>query len=111
MTRPQVRGIALDGETRCIHWHSPLDIVAIKMKCCGVYYACKDCHDMLADHVVEVWPKSDFDKNAVLCGACGTELTVRQYLDCANICPACGAGFNPGCRLHRGFYFESSSSP
>jgi uncharacterized CHY-type Zn-finger protein len=43
--RPPIRGIELDAQTCCAHWYSPRDIVAIKMKCCGVYYACKDCHD------------------------------------------------------------------
>jgi uncharacterized CHY-type Zn-finger protein len=107
MTRPQVRGIDLDGETRCTHWHSPLDIVAIKMKCCGIYHACKDCHDALAGHAIEVWPRAEFDLPAILCGTCGTEMSIRDYLNCADSCPACGAGFNPGCRSHRHFYFQT----
>jgi len=106
VTRPIVRGVDLDAQTRCAHWRSPLDIIAIKMKCCGEYHACKDCHDALADHVAQVWPKSEFDENAVLCGACGTELSIRAYLECGNVCAACGAGFNPGCKLHHHFYFE-----
>lgn len=104
--RPQVAGIDLDAETRCAHYHSALDIVAIKMKCCGVYFACKECHDALADHAAEVWPRSEWDRDAVLCGACGCELTVRQYLDCSNQCPHCASPFNPGCRNHYHFYFE-----
>jgi uncharacterized CHY-type Zn-finger protein len=107
MTRPEIRGIALDGETRCVHWHSPVDIVAIKMKCCGVYYACRDCHDALAGHAIEVWPRAKFGAEAVLCGACGAEMSIRTYLECADGCPTCGAGFNPGCRSHRHFYFET----
>jgi len=107
MTRPEVRGINLDHETRCAHWHSPRDIIAIKMKCCGLFYACKDCHDALAGHSIEVWPRAEFDTLAILCGACGMEMRVRDYLRCADACPACGAGFNPGCRSHRHFYFET----
>jgi uncharacterized CHY-type Zn-finger protein len=106
--RPAVRGVELDPHTRCAHWRSPLDIVAIRMRCCGDYWACKDCHDALAGHPAEVWPRAQFDQQAVLCGACGTELTIRQYLDCANRCPACGAGFNPGCRHHYRFYFQAA---
>jgi uncharacterized CHY-type Zn-finger protein len=106
VTRPDVRGVELDAQTRCAHWHSPLDIVAIRMKCCGEYYACKDCHDSLAGHAGEVWPASQFDAKAVLCGACCMELSIRQYLDCANACPACGAGFNPSCHHHHHFYFQ-----
>ena len=102
----QVRGVDLDRETRCAHWHSQVDIIAIKMKCCGVYYACKDCHDALADHAAQVWPRREWDERAVYCGACGVELTVNQYLECDNVCPSCGAKFNPGCRKHYHFYFE-----
>jgi hypothetical protein len=54
-TLPEVRGVNLDPRTRCEHYHGPTDIIAIKMKCCGVYYACKDCHDALTDHQREVW--------------------------------------------------------
>jgi len=106
VTRPIVRGVDLDAQTRCAHWHSPLDIIAIRMKCCSEFYACRDCHDALAGHTTEVWPKSEFDEKAVLCGVCDSKLSIRQYLDCANICPACGAGFNPSCRHHHHFYFE-----
>lgn len=106
MTHPIVHGVDLDTQMRCAHWHSDLDIIAIKMKCCGVYYACKDCHDALAGHAPQVWPKSEFNETAVLCGGCGTELSIRQYFDCENTCPACGAGFNPGCGRHYHFYFE-----
>jgi uncharacterized CHY-type Zn-finger protein len=108
VTRPTVRGVDLDAQTRCAHWHSTLDVVAIKMKCCGEYYACKDCHDALADHVARVWPASEFDEKAVLCGACGVEFSIRRYFECPDACPVCAAGFNPGCRHHRLFYFESS---
>lgn len=108
--RPDVRGIAVDGETRCAHWRSVLDIVAIKMACCGVYYACKDCHDALAGHEARVWPRARWDETAVLCGVCGGEMSVRQYLGCADRCPSCGAAFNPGCRHHHHFYFERADT-
>ena len=101
-----VRGIGVDEATRCAHWHSPLDVVAIRMKCCGEYYACKDCHDALAGHAIQLWPCGERDTRAVLCGICANEMSIQAYLDCADKCPACGAAFNPGCRLHRQFYFE-----
>jgi uncharacterized CHY-type Zn-finger protein len=106
--RPPVLGIDLDPQTRCAHWRSPLDAIAIKMRCCGSYYACRDCHDALADHPASVWPEAQWDAPAVLCGVCGGELSVRQYLACDNRCPACGAPFNPGCRLHHHLYFETA---
>jgi uncharacterized CHY-type Zn-finger protein len=103
---PSVRGIGVDAQTRCIHYRSRQDVVAVKMKCCGIYYACKDCHDALAGHAIETWPRSEWNEGAVLCGACGAVLTVHQYLECGDTCPACGAPFNPDCRSHHPFYFE-----
>ena len=103
---PEVRGVNLDPETRCGHWAGPTDIVAIKMKCCGVYYACKDCHAALAGHPVKVWPQSEWNEKAILCGACGAELTIHQYLRSGNSCPNCRGQFNPGCRNHYHLYFE-----
>src|SRR5882757_8634021 len=101
-----VRGVEVDAQTRCLHYHSELDIVAIKMACCGVYWACKDCHEALAGHAIAVWGRGEWDARAVLCGACGLEMTIREYMECESRCPGCGAGFNPGCRGHWRFYFE-----
>ena len=109
-SRPNVNGVDLDSQTRCAHYNGPLDIIAIKMKCCGIYYACKDCHDELADHAIEVWPHEQWHQTAVLCGSCATELSVRAYLECSSRCPACRASFNPGCRNHYHFYFETEGS-
>jgi Uncharacterized conserved protein len=107
MPRPEVRGVDLDGQTRCAHYRTAADIIAIKMKCCGVYYACKDCHEALADHPIEVWPRSEWDSRAILCGACGSELTINEYMQSGYHCPRCKAAFNPGCRNHYHLYFES----
>jgi uncharacterized CHY-type Zn-finger protein len=104
--RARVNGIALDLETRCAHYRTQLDVIAIKMKCCGEYYACKECHDAMVDHAIEMWPRSAWDLQAVLCGVCRVEMSIRQYLDCENECPGCQAQFNPGCRNHYHFYFE-----
>jgi uncharacterized CHY-type Zn-finger protein len=103
---PEVRGLELDPQSRCAHWHSPLDIVALKMRCCGVYYACRACHDALADHPAQLWPLAEREMPVVLCGACQAELSIAAYLACDEACPACGAPFNPGCKLHRHLYFE-----
>jgi uncharacterized CHY-type Zn-finger protein len=104
--RPPVMGLDVDAQTRCAHWHSALDVIAIKMRCCQTYYACKDCHDALADHRARVWPRAAWDQAAVLCGVCGLQMSVRGYLDSGNVCPGCAAPFNPGCRLHYHLYFE-----
>jgi uncharacterized CHY-type Zn-finger protein len=105
-TLPRVRGVDLDSQTRCQHYHGPSDIVAIKMKCCDVYYACKDCHSALADHPIEVWPEREWNQHAILCGACGAELTIQEYMESGFQCPNCHEQFNPGCRNHYHLYFE-----
>ena len=107
-THPPVRGVDLDSQTRCAHYHSALDIVAIRMKCCGTYYACKECHDAIAGHALEAWPRKDWDQPAVLCGACRRELSITEYLASESTCPGCKARFNPACRKHYHFYFETS---
>lgn len=103
-------GIQLDRETRCIHYHSALDIIAIKMKCCGAYYACKDCHAALAGHEIELWPRAEWGEKAVLCGRCRTEMTIEEYMASGYRCPACGAQMNPACAKHYHFYFETGPS-
>jgi len=102
-----VHGAQLDAETRCAHWHGPLDIVALKLRCCRTYYACRACHDELAGHVAEVWPAGEWDETAILCGACGTQMSIRAYMAVSDACPACAAPFNPGCRKHHHLYFEA----
>lgn len=104
--RPLVLGLNLDSQNRCAHYHTTLDIIAIKMRCCGEYYACAECHDALAEHHIEVWPREERDQMAVLCGACHTELSINEYLRCDSCCPACGARFNTRCRNHHHLYFE-----
>jgi uncharacterized CHY-type Zn-finger protein len=103
---PEVRGVNVDPQTRCVHYYSAVDVIAIKMKCCGVYYACKDCHAALAGHDIQVWPESEWLQKAVLCGCCRTELSINEYMASEHRCPACGAEFNPGCKKHYRFYFE-----
>jgi len=101
-----VFGKSVDEQTRCVHWHSQLDIIAIKFKCCDKYYPCFSCHEEEADHEHQVWPKSEFDQKAILCGACGHELSIKEYMASDNTCPHCEASFNPGCSNHYHLYFE-----
>jgi uncharacterized CHY-type Zn-finger protein len=103
----EVRGVGLDSQSRCIHYKSELDIIAIRMMCCGQYFACKDCHAALVNHPPELWPRDRWQEHAVLCGVCRHELTISEYMACENICPGCGSAFNPGCRNHYHFYFAS----
>ena len=105
-----VKGNVVDEHTRCVHYHSPLDVIAIKFKCCGEYYPCFSCHEETSGHGPQVWPKEEWDNKAILCGMCGHELTIHQYMNSGNLCPVCHAGFNPGCKNHYGLYFQVSST-
>ena len=99
-----VRGVDVDGETRCRHYDGDRDVVAVRFACCETYYPCFRCHGALADHEASVWTAGRFDRRAVLCGVCGTELRIGDYLG-ETACPACEAPFNPGCRNHYHRYF------
>ena len=101
-----VKGKLIDGNYRCVHYHSLLDIIAIKFKCCNVYYPCYYCHHQEADHQAEVWKKNETETKAILCGICKHELTIQQYFTSNNQCPSCRSKFNPNCSKHHDFYFE-----
>ena len=90
----QVKGKLVDEHTRCVHYHSLLDVIAIKFKCCGEYYPCYNCHEEEADHEHEVWKKNEFDSRAILCGVCNNKMTIHEYLACDNHCPSCNALLN-----------------
>src|ERR1035437_3751720 len=100
-----IYGVEVDAQTRCAHYHGDPDIIAIKFKCCGRWFPCYECHSEIADHVAEVWPKGQSDAKAVLCGACGHQLSIREYLTCNSTCPGCESRFNPGCARHYHLYF------
>jgi len=100
-----VLGLDVDPQTRCAHYHSERDIIAIKFKCCGEWFSCHQCHAELAGHPAQVWPKEEFNQHAVLCGNCGRQLTVHEYLQSESACPHCQSQFNPGCAKHHHFYF------
>ena len=110
-----IKGCLVDEFSRCEHWHSEIDVIALKFKCCPtVYYPCYSCHEETtpADHKVEKYDLVvDKDKNLVICGMCKTEMTFDKYrnteedgiLKCYN----CKAHFNPGCKLHYKIYFDN----
>lgn len=101
-----VRGVDLDAQTRCGHYHTELDVIALRFRCCGQWYSCFECHEASADHPAEVWKADERQRHAVLCGVCGHQLTIAEYLACASRCPVCRTAFNPGCASHRHLYFE-----
>jgi len=100
-----VLGVDVDPQTRCTHYHSQRDIIAIKFKCCGEWFSCHQCHAELADHIASVWPRTEFETVAILCGACGHQLTIREYLACESVCPRCRRQFNASCAKHHHLYF------
>jgi uncharacterized CHY-type Zn-finger protein len=103
----EISGVDIDPETRCAHYDEARDIVAIKFKCCGNWFPCHECHAELVGHASIIWPNEDLDVRAVLCGACGYQLSIREYFNCDSVCPHCRRQFNPGCARHYHLYFES----
>jgi len=101
-----IHGTAVNERTQCAHYHSERDIIAIRHKCCGEFYACIHCHNEAANHPAEVWPKAEFQTEAIYCGSCHQTLPVASYLSCNSTCPHCQAAFNPGCANHYHLYFE-----
>jgi uncharacterized CHY-type Zn-finger protein len=106
MANSQVYGKVIDDNTRCEHYHSPVDIIAIKFKCCDRYYPCFQCHQEIADHPAEIWNKDEWDEKAILCGVCKTELSIKEYMDSGEHCPNCRSAFNPNCSKHYHLYFQ-----
>ncbi|WP_369374671.1 CHY zinc finger protein [Promicromonospora sp. Populi] len=102
---PTVHGPTVDDQTRCVHYRTELDVIAIRFACCGRYYPCHLCHDGEADHDSRPWPTGSDHKRAVLCGVCRTELTIAEYRVVPS-CPECSAPFNPRCAAHYPVYFE-----
>ena len=105
-----VYGVDINEQTGCKHYHSTLDIVAIKFKCCGKYYSCHACHAALADHPIERWNLNEFSNTAVLCGACGLEFKICAYVFCNGRCPRCQSLFNPKCKNHWHLYMNLKSN-
>lgn len=102
-----VHGPTVDSQTRCVHYHLPLDIVAIKFKCCGLFYPCYQCHDEESEHETQVWPELELlaGEKVILCGECKSLLDFQEYTATGN-CMSCGAQFNPKCLLHYELYFD-----
>ncbi|MFZ1702632.1 MAG: CHY zinc finger protein [Pyrinomonadaceae bacterium] len=105
----KVNGINVDANTRCEHYHSDIDIIAIKFKCCGQWFPCYECHAAVADHEAKVWTLSEFDTEAILCGNCGEQLSITEYMDGGSACTKCRYPFNPGCSNHYHLYFEQAT--
>ncbi|MBE1513924.1 CHY zinc finger protein [Nesterenkonia halotolerans] len=106
MEEPQVRGAAVDDQTRCRHYAGPLDVVAIRFFCCDRWYPCLTCHQESEEHAISRWPLERRAELALLCGVCRRRFSIEEYL-LADACAQCSAPFNPGCAAHHQFYFET----
>lgn len=102
----EVKGELVDLQTRCKHYHEEVDIVAIKFKCCNTYYPCYRCHNEAVSHPATTWNEDEFNEKTILCGSCGGELTINEYINHQSACPKCGARFNSNCKNHAHLYFE-----
>ncbi len=102
----KVYGQTVDNQTRCVHYHSQLDIIAIKFKCCKKYYPCYECHLESEIHKPQVWSVAEHNQKVILCGVCKHELTIAEYINSGNKCTSCKSNFNPGCSLHYHLYFQ-----
>lgn len=100
---------AIDKETRCEHYHTKNDIIALRFYCCNTYFSCFHCHEKYGCGNASVWPRSYFNRKAILCGECKVELTINAYLNSENLCPSCNAPFNSGCLLHHHLYFDENA--
>ena len=105
----EVFGVGLDDASRCARYATDADVLALRFACCDRFYCCRECHDALADHETELWPRIRFEEAALLCGRCGLRFSVDAYLADAEKCPGCGGAFNPGCRSHHHLYFEAAT--
>lgn len=101
-----VHGLPVDEQTRCAHYSTELDVLAILFPCCGRWYPCHACHEETADHAARPWGAGERETQALLCGRCGRTSSIREYVaTCA--CAHCGGAFNPGCRRHHHLYFDT----
>ncbi|KAK6454226.1 CHY zinc finger-domain-containing protein [Scheffersomyces xylosifermentans] len=116
--RVELRGQLVDSATRCIHYHSQLDIIAIKFRCCEIYYPCYKCHEELAGHPIKRWTREELDREnqwIILCGDCHKQLSFSEYSSSSTrkpdgessmMCIHCLSQFNPKCSLHYDLYFD-----
>ena len=74
-----IYGDLIDKETRCIDYHGPTDIVALKCFACQKYYPCFLCHNRHETHNFQAYPEKLKKDKVVFCGSCQRELTIESY--------------------------------
>ena len=106
----KINGLLVDNESRCQHYHSPLDIVALKCYDCQKYYACYQCHDHIEDHRFRAYPCHIRQDKVVICGVCLHEMTIENYQKSIS-CSHCHSRFNPACSKQTGLVTKETMSP
>ncbi|ABN64492.1 predicted protein [Scheffersomyces stipitis CBS 6054] len=105
-----LRGQLVDEATRCSHYYSDVDVIAIKFRCCRTYYPCYKCHEELAGHEIQRWARAELEEAktpVILCGQCHREWNFMEYAASPEMkCQHCGVQFNPKCSLHYDIYFD-----
>ncbi|ODQ67436.1 CHY zinc finger family protein [Nadsonia fulvescens var. elongata DSM 6958] len=102
----KIHGLLVDDQSRCRHYQSTKDVIALRCGRCDRYYACFQCHNHYeVNHTFVPWPKAKIDQVCVICGVCRHEMTQDIYQGVIE-CPNCAALFNPGCSKHKHHYFE-----
>ena len=99
--KQKIYGKLTDSQGRCIHYNSPLDIIANKCGICKKFYACYKCHDETENHTFGA--VAAFEKETVMCGVCGQKFSYAEYSKLTS-CPKCSSLFNPKCSLHCKIY-------
>src|SRR5665213_1440731 len=66
----QIFGKPIDEQTRCVHYGTQADVVAIEFACCRRFYPCHLCHEETADHPARQWSRGSRGEKAILCGVC-----------------------------------------
>ena len=103
----EIKGTEVDAQTRCAHYKSEIDIIAIKFKCCDDWFPCYKCHAEHTNHAPEIWEENEREEKAIFCGNCGAQLSISEYFNCDSTCPKCESSFNPNCALHYDLYFQT----
>lgn len=106
-TSTKVYGHLTDGQSRCIHYHSVLDVVANKCAICRKFYSCFKCHDDMENHKYGAIPHTE--AASVMCGVCGNQFSYAEYAQMGSSCRVCKASFNPRCALHKDIYSTQGS--
>ncbi|MCB5153661.1 CHY zinc finger protein [Streptococcus mutans] len=101
-----IYGDLIDKETRCIDYHGPTDIVALKCFACQKYYPCFLCHNRHETHNFQAYLEKLKKDKVVFCGSCQRELTIEAYKE-KGTCPFCHHLFNPNCKVHYNHYFRN----